>query len=106
MVVIIVIEKITNLFNYFKLRKEYNALIIKHEALVSSIKDECFKVIYNKINDDQSLVRLKKQNKLLRQQVKALKEIIKEGNNGRNNSKKTRTKSSTRNKSRSRIKSK
>ena len=99
-------EEKNGLFDYFKLRKEYNTLVVKYETLLSNIKDQCFEVIYNKINDDQSVVRLKKENKMLRQQVKTLKEIVKEETNGKNNSKNAWTKSSNRNKSRSRIKNK
>ncbi len=99
-------EEKHRLFDYFKLRKKYNTLLNKYETLLSNTKEKCFDIIYNKINDDQSIVRLKKENKLLRQQVKTLKEIVKEEHNERNNSKNARSKSSTRNKSRSRTKSK
>lgn len=99
-------EEKHGLFDYLKLRKEYNTLLNKYETLLSNTKEKCFEVIYNKINDDQSIVRLRKENKMLRQQVKTLKEIVKEEHDGRNNSKNARSKSSTRNKSRSRTKSK
>jgi len=101
-----VLKEKKKLFDYFKLKRQYNALLIKYETLLNDVKEECFEVIYNKINDDQSIVKLKKDNKMLRQQVKTLKEIIKEECDGRNNSKKIWPKSSSRNKSRSRIKSK
>ena len=48
-----VLKEKKKLFDYFKLKKQYNALLIKYETLLSDVKEECFEVIYNKINDDQ-----------------------------------------------------
>ena len=44
-------EEKHGLFDYFKLRKKYNTLLNKYETLLSSTKEKCFEVIYNKIND-------------------------------------------------------
>ena len=90
------------LFNYFRLKRKYNSLLIKYEALKQSVQDGLFEVVYKKINDDAGVDKLKQENKYLRKQLKTLKEIIKEGEYERDNSKKDRNKSSIRNKSRSR----
>ena len=44
-------EEKHGLFDYLKLRKEYNTLLNKYETLLSNTKEKCFEVIYNKIND-------------------------------------------------------
>lgn len=62
-----------------KFRKKYNTLLNNYEALLNDVKNNCFNAIYSKLNDDQSVLILKKENKLLRQKIKTLKEIIKEG---------------------------
>ena len=94
------------IFNYIKLRKKYNTLKNKYETLLETTKEDCFNAIFQKINDELDVNRLRQENKNLRLKNKSLKEIIKEENYGRNNRKTTRTKSSIRNKSRSRTKSK
>lgn len=66
-----------------KFRKKYNTLLNNYETLLNDVKNNCFNVIYSKLNDDQSVLKLKKENKLLRQKIKTLKEIIKEGNNNK-----------------------
>lgn len=64
-------------------RKKYNTLLNNYETLLNDVKNNCFNAIYSKLNDDQSVLNLKKENKLLRQKIKTLKEIIKEGNNNK-----------------------
>lgn len=66
-----------------KFRKKYNTLLNNYETLLNDVKNNCFNAIYSKLNDDQSVLNLKKENKLLRQKIKTLKEIIKEGNNNK-----------------------
>lgn len=66
-----------------KFRKKYNTLLNNYETLLNDVKNNCFNAIYSKLNDDQSVFNLKKENKLLRQKIKTLKEIIKEGNNNK-----------------------
>lgn len=66
-----------------KFRKKYNTLLNNYETLLNDVKNNCFNAIYSKLNDDQSVLNLKKENKLLRQKIKTLKEIIKEGKNNK-----------------------
>lgn len=66
-----------------KFRKKYNTLLNNYETLLNDVKNNCFNAIYSKLNDDQSVLKLKKENKLLRQKIKTLKEIIKERNNNK-----------------------
>ena len=99
-------EEKHTLFDYLKLRKKYNTLLNQYETLLSNTKEKCFEIIYSSINNEQSISHLKKINRQLREQVKALKEIIKEGKYGGNNSKNARAKSTIGNKRRSRAKSK
>lgn len=87
------------LFDYFKLLRKFNTLTIKYESLVEATKNDCFKELLHKIENYQNVEKLKKENKELRLKIRALKEIVKEGQYGRNKSKKIRNKSTIRNKS-------
>lgn len=62
-----------------KLIKCINALETKIESLENTVKDELYKEFMAKLSEPQELVRLRKENKRLRFQVKELKEIIREG---------------------------
>lgn len=62
-----------------KLIKCINALETKIESLENTVKDELYKEFMTKLSEPQELVRLRKENKRLRLQVKELKEIIREG---------------------------
>lgn len=62
-----------------KLIKCINALETKIESLENTVKDELYKEFMAKLSEPQELVRLRKENKRLRLQVKELKEIIREG---------------------------
>lgn len=59
--------------------KEINALKLEVETLKNSIKEELYKEFMKKLGEPIEAERLRKENKRLRQQVKSLKEIIKEG---------------------------
>lgn len=65
------------LFDYFKLRKAYNTVVLERDVLENTIKDELYKEFMKKLGEPVENDRLKKENKRLRQQVKSLKEIIK-----------------------------
>ena len=65
------------LFDYFKLRKAYNTVVLERDVLENTIKDELYKEFMKKLGEPVEVDRLKKENKRLRQQVKSLKEIIK-----------------------------
>lgn len=62
-----------------KLIKCINALETKIESLENTVKDELYKEFMAKLSEPQELVRLRKENKRLRLQVKELKEIIRDG---------------------------
>lgn len=66
------------LFDYFKLRKAYNTVVLERDVLENTIKDELYKEFMKKLGEPVEVDRLKKECKRLRQQVKSLKEIIKE----------------------------
>jgi hypothetical protein len=85
------------LFDYFKLRKEYNSLLNKYETLLEMTEDKCFDVIYEKLNDNLDSIRLKKENKKLRLQVKTLKEIVRGEDDGKGNVNRTKSKANTSN---------
>lgn len=63
-----------------KMRKQINSLENQVSTLESVIKDELYKEFMKKLGEPLAVERYKKENKKLRQQNKALKEIIKESN--------------------------
>lgn len=66
-----------------KMRKQINSLENKVETLEDIIKSELYKEFMQnmqKLSEPLEVERFKKENKRLRQQVKSLKEIIKESN--------------------------
>lgn len=64
---------------WVKQRREINTLKLEVETLKNSIKEELYKEFMKKLGEPADNESLRKENKRLRQQVKALKEIIKEG---------------------------
>ena len=67
------------LFDYIKLLGKYNTLETKYNVLVEEIKNDTFKKLLDVINEPVRIERLKKENKRLREKIKTLQEIIKEG---------------------------
>lgn len=56
-----------------------NSLELKIDTLETAIKDELFKLFMEKLGEPAEMARLKKENKKLRQEKKALKAIVVEG---------------------------
>lgn len=61
-----------------KLKKKINSLENEIEELKGVIKNELYNDFMSKLSNTTELSRLKSENKRLRNQVKGLKEIIKE----------------------------
>lgn len=66
---------------YITLLRNYNKLEVEYNALLESVKDECFKAIYSQINvpeqikkKDRRIKQLEKQNKVLREAIKISEE--------------------------------
>lgn len=66
-------------FDAVKLHKKLNTVIIERDMLKETIKDELYKSFMAKLEEPLVYERTKQENKRLRQQVKTLKEIIKNG---------------------------
>jgi cell division protein FtsB len=64
---------------WIKQQRQINTLKLEVETLKNSIKEELYKEFMKKLGESADNERLCKENKMLRQQVKSLKEIIKEG---------------------------
>lgn len=64
---------------WVKQKREINTLKLEVETLKNSIKEELYNEFMKKLGEPADNDRLYKENKRLRQQVKSLKEIIKEG---------------------------
>lgn len=64
---------------WIKQRRQINTLENKVEALENSIKEELYKEFMKKWGEPMEAERLRKENKMLRQKIKVLKEMIKEG---------------------------
>ena len=56
-----------------------NTLENENKVLKETIKDELYKTFMEKLGEPQTIERLKKENKHLRKRIKALKEVISEG---------------------------
>ena len=64
---------------WVKQHRQINTLENKVEALENSIKEELYKEFMKKLGEPIEAERLRKENKKLRQKIKVLKEMIKEG---------------------------
>lgn len=64
---------------WLKQWREINTLETKVETLENSIKEELYKEFMKKLGEPMEAERLRKENKMLRQKIKVLKEMIKEG---------------------------
>ena len=64
---------------WIKQHRQINTLENKVEALENSIKEELYKEFIKKLGEPMEAERLRKENKKLRQKIKVLKEMIKEG---------------------------
>ena len=64
---------------WIKQHRQINTLENKVEALENSIKEELYKEFMKKLGESMETERLRKENKKLRQKIKVLKEMIKEG---------------------------
>lgn len=64
---------------WIKQHRQINTLESKVEALENSIKEELYKEFMKKLGEPMEAERLRKENKMLRQKIKVLKEMIKEG---------------------------
>lgn len=75
---------IKDLFDVVKLQRQLNAVTNERDMLKETIKDELYKAFIAKLEEPLVYARTKQENKRLRQQVKTLKELIKNGdvNNG------------------------
>ena len=68
------------LVGYISPKQKYiNTLENKIEILESVLKDELFKLYMEKLGEPAEMAKLKKENKKLRQEKKALKAIVMEG---------------------------
>lgn len=64
---------------WIKQHRQINTLENKVEALENSIKEELYKEFMKKLGEPMEAERLRKENNMLRQKIKILKEMIKEG---------------------------
>lgn len=62
-----------------RLKKQLNTVTLERDTLKETVKDELYKSFMAKLDDSIACDKFKKENKRLRQQVKTLKEIIKNG---------------------------
>ena len=65
-----------------KMRKRINALECENEMLKNTIKDELYKIFMKKLAEPEEIKKYKEDNIRLRKQIKVLKQIIKEEQNG------------------------
>lgn len=68
-----------------KLRKRINTLEGENEVLKNTIKDELYKIFMKKLAEPEETKKYKEDNIRLRKQIKALKQIIKEEKEVKNN---------------------
>ena len=64
---------------WIKQHRQINTLENKVDVLENSIKEELYKEFMKKLGEPIEVERLRKENKMLRQKIKVLKEMIKEG---------------------------
>jgi len=72
-------KRINKIPIWIKQHRQINTLENKVEALENSIKEELYKEFMKKLGEPMAVERLRKENKMLRQKIKVLKEMIKEG---------------------------
>lgn len=72
------IKQINKIPVWIKQHRKINTLENKVEALENSIKDDLYKEFMKKLGEPMEVERLRKENKMLRQKIKVLKEMIKE----------------------------
>lgn len=72
-------KRINKIPIWIKQHRQINTLENKVEALENSIKEELYKEFMKKLGEPMEAERLRKENKMLRQKIKVLKEMIKEG---------------------------
>ena len=68
-----------------KMRKRINTLEGENEILKNTIKDELYKIFMKKLAEPEETKKYKEDNIRLRKQIKALKQIIKEEKEVKNN---------------------
>ena len=71
-------KQINKIQIWVKQWREINTLKLEVETLKNSIKEELYKEFMKKLGEPADNERLHKENKRLRQQIKSLKEIIRE----------------------------
>lgn len=72
------LKRVTDIPLIIKQQLEINGLKLKVEELEDIIKNDLYKEFMSYLNESLVKVRLEKENKRLRKQIKTLKEIIKE----------------------------
>ena len=72
-------KRINKIPIWIQQHRQINTLENKVEALENSIKEELYKEFMKKLGEPIEAERLRKENKMLRQKIKVLKEMIKEG---------------------------
>lgn len=72
-------KRINKIPIWIKQHRQINTLENKVEALENTIKEELYKEFMKKLGEPMEVERLRKENKMLRQKIKVLKEMIKEG---------------------------
>lgn len=65
-----------------KLKKRINTLECENEVLKNAIKDELYKIFMKKLAEPEEIKKYKEDNIRLRKQIKVLKQIINEEQNG------------------------
>lgn len=70
---------IKEFFDVVKLHRQLNAVTLERDMLKESIKEELYKSFMAKLEEPLAYERYKKENKRLREQIKALKELVKNG---------------------------
>lgn len=72
-------KRINKIPLWIKQQRQINTLKLEVETLKNSMKEELYKEFMKKLGEPMEAERLRKENKMLRQKIKVLKEMIKEG---------------------------
>lgn len=72
-------KRINKIPLWIKQQRQINTLKLEVETLKNSMKEELYKEFMKKLGEPMEAERLRKENKALRQKIKVLKEMIKEG---------------------------